>query len=142
MSSGVHVPDLLRRFVSAPHVCNLLIGANHVRLETNDPAIATAMRSAAPSPRKDAEFSYFWKLIRDELAPRGGDEVKELSCGPLSTVLLGAGTVVVIDRQQHEVLGFIAPGISAQDLLAVLLPRITRLSREWHPTPAERSPFR
>ena len=142
MSNGATVPDLLRRFAAATHVCNLLIGNSQVRLETNDPLIVTAMQGlVAPSPPQHAELSYFWKLIRDELAPRGGDEVRELSCGPLSTVLLGVGTIVVIDRQRHEVLGFIAPGISAQHLLAVLLPRIARLSRVRYPTHEERSPF-
>lgn len=128
MSNGTCVPDLLRRFVPAPHVFNFLAGESCVRLETNDPSIVTAMRSVtAPSSNENRKVSYSWKLIRDEEAPSGGREITILSYGPLSTLLLGMGTVVAVDREWREVLGFIAPDVSADEFVTSWLPLITQL---------------
>jgi hypothetical protein len=129
MSSGnTLVPDLLRRFVPTPHVFNFLAGESCVRLETNDPSIVAAMRSGtALSSDGNRGLSYSWKLIRDEAAPCGGQEVTILSFGPLSTVLLGAGTVIAIDRERWEVLGFIAPDVPSKQFVTNWLPLITKL---------------
>jgi len=118
-------PDLLRRFVPAPHVSNVFAGDTCVRLETNDPSIVAAMPNVtASSAEENAEVSYFWKLIRDEEAPCGGREVTIFSFGPLSTLLLGAGTVIAVDRERREVLGFIAPDVGAKELVTSWLPLI------------------
>jgi len=92
------------------------------------------MRSAAAnSSNENGKAPYFWKLIRDDEAPCSEREITILSSGALNTLLLGAGTTIVIDRQQREVLGFIAPDVSARELVTLLLPLITKLSREPHP---------
>ena len=131
------VPDLLRRFVPAPHVCNVPAGESYLRLETNDPSIVTAMRGvASPSDDKGRAF-YSWRLIRDDQTPRGGRKVTILTSGALSTLLLGVGTIVAVDRQQREVLGFIASDVSDQEFVTILLPLITKLSTESHPVAAE-----
>jgi hypothetical protein len=129
MSSGnTVVPDLLRRFVRAPHVFSIDAGDICGRVETNDPSIVEAMRSVtAPLSHEGPEQAYFWKLIRDEAAPRGGREVTILSFGPLSTVLLGVGTMIAIDRERREVLGFIAPDVPTEQFVESWLPLITKL---------------
>ena len=129
MSSGnTLAPDLLRRFVPAPHVCNVFVGDTCARLETNDPSIVAAMPSVtASSSYENAEVSYFWKLIRDDEAPCGGGEVTIFSSGPLTTLLLGTGTVIVIDRERREVLGFIASDVGAKELVTSWLPVILNL---------------
>ena len=128
MTNGTSAPDLLRRFVPSPHVCNLLAGDTCVRLETNDPSIVAAMSNiASPSLEENREVSCFWKLIRDEEAPSGGREITILSSGPLSTLRLGMGTVIAIDRERREVLGFIAPDVSAEEFVTSWLPLITQL---------------
>jgi hypothetical protein len=129
MSSGnTAVPDLLRRFVHAPHVFNVFAGDTRVRVETNDPSIVEAMRSVtAPPSHENQDPPYFWKLIRDEAAPCGGREVTILSFGPLSTVLIGNGTVIAIDRERREVLGFIAPDVPTRQFVEGWLLLITRL---------------
>lgn len=131
------VPDLLQRFVPVPHACSLIAGDIHLQLETNDPSIVTAMRSVASPASKNEKASYSWKLIRDNKAPRGRREVTILTSGALSTLLLGAGTIIAIDRQRREVLGFIASDVSAQEFVTILLPLITELSRESHAVTAE-----
>jgi hypothetical protein len=129
MNSGdTAVPDLLQRFVHAPHVCSVFAGDTCVSVETNDPTIVEAMRSVtAPSSHENQGQPYLWKLIRDEAAPCSGREVTILSFGPLSTVLLGTGTVITVDRERREVLGFIAPDMPTKKFVETWLLLITRL---------------
>lgn len=123
-----HVPDLLRRFVAAPNSFVFRIGGTYARLETNDPTLADTIQSATVcQENNDAQKDSDWKLIRDEQAPCGGKEVSVLSTAPIGTVLLGPGTVIAVDRERHEVLGFIAPDISGEEFAAIALPLILSL---------------
>jgi hypothetical protein len=129
MSGGnTFVPDLLRRFVPARHVSNVLAGDTSVRLETNDPSIIEAMAKITALPsQENGGHSYFWRLIRDEETPCGGQEVTILSSGPLSTFLLGVGTMIVVDRERREVLGFIAADVGEKELITRCLPLLLSL---------------
>ena len=123
-----HVPDLLRRFVAAPNSFVFRIGSTYARLETNDPTLADTIQSATVCrENSDAQENSDWKLIRDEQAPCGGKEVSVLSATPIGTVLLGDGTVIAVDRERREVLGFIAPDISGEEFTAIALPLILDL---------------
>jgi hypothetical protein len=122
-------PDLLRRFVSTPHASRHQVHDTCVYLETNDVELAMTMRANFNSSAEHDSFpSILWKLIRDDEAPCGGREVTILSSGPMSTLLIGPGTVICIDRQQHEVLGFLSANISASEFVNVVMPTILRLS--------------
>ena len=123
-----HVPDLLRRFVATPNSSVFRIGSTYARLKTNDPTLADAIQSATVcQENSDAQTDSDWKLIRDEQAPCGGREVSVLLAAPIGTVLLGHGTVIGVDRERHEVLGFIAPDISGEEFAAIALPLILSL---------------
>ena len=123
-----HVPDLLRRFVATPNSYVFRIGSTYARLETNDPTLADIIQSATVCQESSAaQKDSYWKLIRDEQAPCGGKEVSVLSTTPIGTVLLGPGTVIAVDRERHEVLGFIAPDISGEEFAAIALPLILSL---------------
>jgi hypothetical protein len=122
-------PDLLRRFVSAPHASRHRVHDSYVCLETNDVEIAMAMRASFNSPPEHDRFpSFLWKLIRDDEAPCGGQEVTILSSGTMSTVFIGPGTVICIDHQRREVLGFLSASISTQEFVSTVMPIILRLS--------------
>ena len=122
------VPDLLRRFVATPNSSVFRIGKTYARLETNDTTLADTIQSATVcQENSDAQKDSDWKLIRDEQAPCGGKEVSVLSAAPIVTVLLGPGTVIAVDRERHEVLGFIAPDISGEEFAAIALPLILSL---------------
>lgn len=122
------VPDLLRRFIATPHVSILCIGDTCARLETNDLILASTIQGAIVCQEKsDAQEDSDWKLIRDEQAPCGGREVSVLSADPIGTILLGLGTIVAVDRERREVLGFIAPDISGEEFAAIALPLILKL---------------
>jgi hypothetical protein len=117
------IPDLLRRFVPAPHVlCCQLEGIN-LQLETNDPAIADTLAKATTGIFADARV-HAWVLLRDEAAPCDGQEVTIVSWGGLSTILCGSGTVIAVDREQREVVGFLAANITAQEFANRMLPLI------------------
>ena len=123
-----HVPDLLRRFVATPNSSVFRIGSTYARLETNDPTLADTIQCAIVcQENSNAQKDSDWKLIRDEQAPCGGKEVSVLSATPIGTVLLGPGTVIAVDRERHEVLGFIAPDISGEEFAAIALPLILSL---------------
>ena len=123
-----HVPDLLRRFVATPNSSVFRIGSTYARLETNDPTLNDTIQSATVCRENSkAQEDSDWKLIRDEQAPCGGKEVRVLSATPIGTVLLGPGTVIAVDRERREVLGFIAPDISGEEFAAIVLPLILDL---------------
>jgi hypothetical protein len=129
MNNGIAAPpDLLRRFVPTSHISAFSIGDIRVRLETNDPAMITALQARFDSPLADcAGAQYLWKLIREEEATGSGPEITILSSLGVSTILLGTKTVVVIDYQRHEVLGFIAADISADQFVSILTPVVRDL---------------
>lgn len=122
------VPDLLRRFVATPNISMFLIGNSCAQLETNDQLLAsTIQRATVYCETEHAEETSHWKLIRDEQAPCGGREVSVLSAGPIGMLLVGAGTVIAVDRERREVLGFIAPDISGEEFIDFVLPLILKL---------------
>lgn len=130
------VPDLLRRFVATPHISRFHVGSTRARLETNDLILAATIQAAtAGCETEGAGEFWYWKLIIDEQAPRGGREVSVLSAGPIGTLLFGLGTVIAVDRERREVLGFVAPDISGEEFAAIVLPRILKLLQSPANTP-------
>ena len=122
------VPDLLRRFVATPNISMFRIGNSCARLETNDQLLASTIQGATVCCEAEhAEEASHWKLIRDEQAPCGGREVSVLSAGPIGTLLVGAGTVIAVDRDRREVFGFIAPDLSGEEFIDIVLPPILKL---------------
>jgi hypothetical protein len=110
LKSGI--PDLLHRFIATPLTFTTGTGESLIRLETNDPIILDGFRSHFhnfPHP-------YAWKLIRDDVTSRG-DEITVIVSGTLVTVLLGAHTCVVVDRDWQRVVGFLASDVDAGKFL-------------------------
>jgi hypothetical protein len=121
------VPDLLRRFVETPYTESFMSGDTTIQVETNDPAMISGMRYALSSQSGFETDLLAWKLVRDEAAPSVGKELTVLRSGPLSILRLGMGTLVAVDHERREVMGFIAPDLSAEEFATVLLPEIGRL---------------
>jgi hypothetical protein len=111
------LPDLLRRFTETPHAFCTEEGDNSLRVETNDPAILVEFVSQIERfPR-----SYSWKIIRDDTMSTSR-QAMALSFGPLTAVLLGAETLVIVDHERREVLGFLAADVSLREALHCLTP--------------------
>lgn len=126
------VPDLLRRYIATPYISTVFTDAGFVTLETNDMDLSDTIRhelSRCTEHRSghDDYGSQQWKLIRDDAAPRGGDQVTILSTMTLQTLLFGNGTIITVDRERREVLGFIAPDVTTPVFSADVLPLILNL---------------
>lgn len=117
------VPDLLRRFVSTPYVLTFGPAEARVCVETNDLEIAQGLHHAYGfSGNAALPAVSYWKLIRDENAPRSEGDPAILLSDPLRMLLAGIGTILVFDRDRHEILGFFAPGATVKQLLTAWIP--------------------
>ncbi len=125
-SSGV--PDLLRRFVETPYAVGFGSGDATVRIESNEFAIVNNMHSTMVSQGGFETEILNWRLIRDEEAPCDGKDLTILTAGAVTTLLAGTGTIIAIDHERREVLGFIAANVSAEEFVTSLLPVILKLS--------------
>jgi hypothetical protein len=104
------------------------IGGTDARLETNDPALASAIHRATVRCEIDiGNGASRWKLIRDEQVPSGGREITVLSAGPIGILLFGFGTVIAADRESREILGFVATDLSAEKFVTIVLPLVLEL---------------
>jgi hypothetical protein len=143
MSNGsAGVPDLLRRFAPAPYCASLAIGDAAIELRTNDVDLLAAMRRAALAHTNGQHAtSLFVKVIRDCDAPSVGSQLTLLSAWPLATLLLGTGTVLTIDCERHEIVGFLAPAVAAERFVHELLPMLLDFLRrgEASTTPQQRA---
>ncbi len=116
------IPDLLRRFVPTPYQCHVQLGGVDLELHTNDPALVTELsRSADSGPLDPLEVSLFAKIVRDNDAPCDQSEIMTLKSWPLVTVLMGTCTMLCLDCERRELLGFIAPHVTTSDVVSVLL---------------------
>lgn len=124
MSEMTSIPDLLRRFVAAPHSGEVAVGDIAVTLQTNDPGIVSAMLRAHVDGKGPSTSRLFMRLIRDDAAPSGALYQTFLSSWPLGTLALGPGTVIAIDCERREIMGFIADSVPAERVVKELLPRL------------------
>jgi hypothetical protein len=123
------VPDLLKRFVPAPYKLDALICRVPVTLETNDPDIVDEIARASADLKKRGKPTLRLTVIRDNEAPDGDSETVVLSSGPVVSLLVGAGTILALDAEQREIVGFLAPQVSAKRFALELLPFLLHLYR-------------
>ncbi len=123
METGV--PDLLRRFAPAPHSTKVLINNIEVELHTDDVEIVARMQPKngdTADPR--SRISLLAKIVRDYGAPLIGSTVTIISAPPLTALLVGTGTALVLDSELCEILGFLASSVSAEQFVNELLPTL------------------
>jgi hypothetical protein len=123
------VPDLLKRFVPAPYKLDALICRVLVTLETNDPDIVDEIARANADLKNGGKPTLRLKIIRDSEAPDITSETIVLFSWPIVTVLAGAGTMLALDAERREIVGFIAPQVSAKQVACELLPFLLDLYR-------------
>jgi hypothetical protein len=125
------VPDLLHRFTPTPLSIGFSLGVDRVRLETNDPEIIEAFRlseltaEASSAEMSHAESTSQWKLVREEGCTPRLKTLKDISImvtAELVTLFRGNSTVIVIDRGRHEILGFLSPDVSSDELSSAIMP--------------------
>ncbi len=117
------VPDLLRRFTPTPLRARFRVGETQVQLETNDPEIlAAASEFGSLEISRVRGVCVSWKLIRESDGTPSGPEFSVVVTADLVTLLRGEGTVITVDCTQHEVLGFLARGVRANELKTIIFP--------------------
>lgn len=121
------VPDLLHRFTPTPYFAEVVLEGIPLAVHTNDPQIITEMQKGR-SHEINLQFSraVLVRVVRDQDAPVKNSEVTMLSAGPLVTLLVGTGTMLALDCERREVLGFLSSSISPERLVRELLPILLR----------------
>ena len=118
-------PDLLRRFVATPYVFAGRDDSRGIRVESNDLEVALRVRRSVIIHREGKRAgSLFCKIVRDVTGPVGGTEISTLSSGPLQVLYRGRGTIMIHDRERFELLGFLSPDVSVNELVSSLLPAL------------------
>lgn len=118
-------PDLLRRFVATPYVFAGRGDLRSIRVESNDLEVALRIRSSVIIHREGKRAGgLFCKIVRDAAGPVDGTAISILSSGPLQVLYRGRGTIVIHDRERLEILGFLSPDVSANELVLFLFPAL------------------
>ena len=131
MAPDETVPDLLRRFTPTPHHLNLVLMDIPLTLQTNDPDLFGRMKIASQQ-RESHESTLLVKVIRDYDAVCEAMETTLLSAEPLTTVIIGGQSLIVLDCERHEILGFLSPSVSSDLFVFELLPLLlARFSGSW-----------
>jgi hypothetical protein len=125
------VPDLLRRFVPTPYELESVFRGVRLAIQTNDSELISAMQRRAETPETEPVTHSLLsvKVVRDREAPVDGSTVALLTAGPLTTLTVGVGTLLTLDIQRHEILGFLASSVSSERFIEDLLSTLVDLSR-------------
>lgn len=124
------VPDLLRRFSSTPHVANVVVEGIALTLQTNDLQIIAALQHITSGGIDlEGHCSILVRVVRDDDATGNDSEMIVISAWPLVTLMVGAGTMIALDGERREVLGFLSPAVSAERFVNELLPILLRRFR-------------
>ena len=119
------VPDLLRRFAPTPHSTRAWMKGFEIDLSTDDVEIvATMQRTNTPGIGTTPRASLRIRVIRDALSTANSSDVAIISAPPLTTLLLGTDSVLVLDCERREILGFLASSVSAERFADELLPTL------------------
>ena len=120
------VPDLLRRFVPAPHSAKMIVARQVFALvRTNDRQLLTAMQQITAAGDSDtSRLAVRMTVIRDVDTVAEGGRLTLVSAWPLATLFAGYGTVLTLDFETLELHGFLAPSVTAEELMDRLLPLI------------------
>jgi hypothetical protein len=124
------IPDLLRRFSRTPHIANVVIERVALTVQTNDLHIIAALRPLASGEIDLGGCSpILVRAVRDDDAPRDVSQIVVISAWPLVTLLAGPGSVLVLDGERREILGFLSPAVPAERFVNELLPILLRRYR-------------
>jgi len=120
------LPDLLRRFVPAPHTAALSHLYGEIRIESNDAAYTQDLLAYFRDSSPDAFLRAIEhvRLIVERSLPQDGEDLTQLDAGHLRTVLRGTNTILIQDSESRELLIFLAQGVSCAELVQRLLPAV------------------
>jgi hypothetical protein len=111
--------DLLKRFLPAPYLFDVHSDSGNVHIESNDLEIALALRSRQIA--QPAEDVLYWSIMRDHGANDTDTAITVVADNDLRTLFAGRETILIFDRSQRKVLGFIGR-MDVEHVVSVLLP--------------------
>lgn len=123
------VPDLLNRFAATPYK----LIAQGFLVETNDLDMLeqfdqrTQLDALAAIAR-----NFHIRVIRDADAPSAGEETRAICTEAVCAVLVGMGTIIMVDREQRRVLSFVASSVSQKRFAHVYLPMAIHHAESHH----------
>ena len=120
------LPDLLRRFVPAPHIAVFSHLYGEIRIESNDAAYTQDLLAYVRDRSPDVFLRAIEhvRLIVEHSLPQDGEDLTQLDAGHLRTVLRGTNTILIHDSESRELLVFLAQGVSCEELVQRLLPAV------------------
>ncbi len=139
------VPDLLQRFTATPYK---LIAQGFV-VETNDLDLLEQFDQRAELDALAAIARNFHiRVIREKDLRSSSEEIRTICTDSVCAVLVGLGTIIMVDREQRRVLSFVASNISQQRFAHTYLPMAihhagshhhpaTELIQRHHSSPSE-----
>ena len=121
------VPDLLQRFVPTPYTTALIVDGVKVSLQGNFDFGGIDAESSLTNQQVDTLTA---TIICDPEPPNASSEITVIKSWPVATVLIGAGTILALDCERAEILGFLDPSVPPSRFVNELLPRLVDLYRE------------
>jgi hypothetical protein len=121
--------DLLRRFTPTPLKAVYRIGKIRVAVETNDFALLPRLHLEAEfdsSQRSNLE----WKLVRDADVRAPLETPICLTTETLTVVAMGGACILGLDKERHELLGFIGAAVDGRTFQEFLLPHLIHMTKE------------
>ena len=120
-------PDLLRRFVATPLRTELLVGAQLVTLETNDPELLECLQDIALGSQVTRDGQVSCRLIRDHRSDVRPGAMQVVRACEVVVVTCGTAIILAADHGTREVLGFIGMGVSPDAVHAFVVPIVQEL---------------
>jgi hypothetical protein len=122
------IPDLLQRFVQTPFSGTIAVDGAEITLHSNAEFAAISKRALPPGDVPVDRL--FATIVQDFEAPNPDSGITIIKSWPVTTVLCGTGTVLALDCERSEILGFLAPSVPTTRFVDELLPILINLYRE------------
>ena len=128
------VPDLLRRFTPTPYQLKVVLDDIALVLQTNDPDLISETKAASRNVAGSSTTHLLVRVIRDYDVPGDGTDIVIVSAPPVTSLVVGRCSLIALDCERRELLGFLAASVSADmfthQLLPILLDLLRRYSAE------------
>ncbi len=110
------VPDLVKRFVPTPYK----LIAQGSTLETNDLDLLNHFEAGTNIGSLTLDFQV--RVIRETCGDAELGEIRQCRDGDLSLLMVGNGTVTMVDRRQRRVYAFLSPNVTNHQFAYIYLP--------------------
>lgn len=115
------IPDPLLRFVPTPYGCILPHNDGETRIESNSERLVDDVLKRSIPPLQTV---LHFRVIVDDSVEEDGEALTYVHSVHIQTLLRGTTTMLIFDRESRELLAFLSPNISSEELFTRLLPAV------------------